>query len=117
MNEAETKLPLIAALNYAADGLGLYRAELARILCLLCRDVSESANLDLLLNDNKRVQKKAERFVFFYELLEARFRNDSAGMVHWFRKYNATLGTTPFHAMVDDNRLEDVIAELAQPAR
>ncbi|WP_455208363.1 hypothetical protein [Kaarinaea lacus] len=117
MNYAETDLSLVAAVNHATDSLGLYRAELARILCLLCRDVSESANLDLLLDDNKRVQKKAERFVYFYELLEERFRNDSAGMVHWFRKYNATLGTTPFHAMVDDDRLEDVIAELAQSAR
>ena len=63
-----TGLPLIASVNHATDSLGLYRAELARILCLKCGDVSDSIHLESLLSDNIDIQKKAERFVVFHEL-------------------------------------------------
>ena len=109
---AHTDLPLIASVNHATDSLGLYRAELARILCLKCGDVSDSIHLKTLLSDNIELQKKAERFVAFHELLENRFPGDSVAMLHWFRKENTNLCTTPFLAIVDDGRLEDVIIEL-----
>lgn len=105
-------LSLIASVNHATDSLGLYRAELARILCLKCGDVSDSIHLESLLSDNIELQKKAERFVVFHELLENSFPGDSVAMLHWFRKENTSLGTTPFLAIVDDGRLEDVIIEL-----
>ena len=116
MQSAGLDLSLIAALNHAADSLGLYRAELARILRLLCPDVSDPEHLEKLLSDNKEVREQAERFVYFHALLEAQFPDNSTGMVHWFRKKNVRLSTTPFHAMVDHGRLEDVIAELAEHA-
>jgi len=50
--------------------------------------------------------------VHFYELLDSKLSNDTAAMIHWFRKDNVELGTTPFLAVVDEGRLEDVIAEL-----
>ena len=50
--------------------------------------------------------------MYFYELLESKLANDTAAMIHWFRKDNVKLGTTPFLAMVDEGRLEGVIAEL-----
>ncbi|NOY15504.1 MAG: hypothetical protein GXP23_00975 [Gammaproteobacteria bacterium] len=43
------RLPLIAEVNYAADALGMYRAEQARILCLKCYNVSDFMLLGLLL--------------------------------------------------------------------
>lgn len=104
---------LIASVNHATDSLGLYRAELARILCLKCVDVSDSIHLESLLMDNTDVQKTAEQFVMFYQLLELRFLDDSVAMLHWFRKENMNLGTSPFLAMVDDARLEDVIIWLS----
>ncbi len=107
-----TDLPLIASVNRATDSLGLYRAELARILCLKCGDVSDSIHLESLLSDNIDIQKKAERFVAFHELLENSFPGDSVAMLHWFRKENTNLSTTPFLAIVDDGRLEDVMIEL-----
>jgi hypothetical protein len=33
-------------------------------------------------------------------------------MMHWFRRQHAVLGTTPLLAIVDDGRLDDVIAQL-----
>lgn len=40
---------LIAEINYSADQLLLYRAELGRIFGLKCNDVSEPGKLDDLL--------------------------------------------------------------------
>jgi hypothetical protein len=106
-------LTLIASVNHATDSLGLYRAELARILCLKCGDVSDSVHLEALLGGNIEIQKKAERFVVFHELLENNFQGDTVAMLNWFRRDNTSLGTSPFLAMVDEGRLEDVIIELS----
>lgn len=86
MQQISTHLSLIASANRATDGLGLYRAELARILGLKCADVSDSIHLEFLLGDNIGIRKKAERFVAFHELLENNFSGDSVAMLHWFRK-------------------------------
>ena len=102
----------IASLNYAIDSLGMFRAELARILCLKCQDVSDSYQLALLLDENTQARNKARRFLEFFQLLEKKFDGDDVGLVHWFRKQNSVLGTTPLLAMVDADRLEDVIALL-----
>jgi hypothetical protein len=110
---AASCLSLIASINYATDNLGLYRAELARILCLKCGDVSDSIHLESLLCKNREVQIRAERFVLFHQLLSNCFEDNSVAMLHWFRKENNLLGTSPFLAVVDDGRLEDVIIELS----
>lgn len=101
---------LIAAINYATDNLGLYRAELARILGLMCGDVAESRQLEILLDHNPESRKQAERFVFFASRLEMLFSHDRCRMTHWFRTEHKILGTSPFLAMVDENRLEEVIS-------
>lgn len=107
--QPESNLPLIAAVNHAADMLGLYRAELARILDLNCADVSDAQQLELLLQENRAVRAAAESFIVFYQLLERKFSNDTVAMVHWFRKEHASLGTTPFLAMIDNIQLNTVI--------
>jgi len=50
--------------------------------------------------------------VYCCQLLEARFAGE-AGRLRWFRTQHAKLGATPFLAMVDEGRLEDVIAVLS----
>jgi hypothetical protein len=112
-----TKLPLLAELNHAADSLGLYRAELARILGRNCAEVSDVKTLQTLLRDDGDVRRQSENFVCFYRLLEQSLAHDSVAMVHWFRKQHAALGTTPFLAVVDEARLDEVIAQLQSPAQ
>lgn len=112
MNNQSNSLSLIASLYHATDILGLYRADLARILGLMCENVSTPNYLERLLSENAAYLQKAKRFVYFFELLDSRFPASEENMIHWFRKDNTALGTSPFLAMVDDNRLEDVIAEL-----
>jgi len=106
-------LSLIASINYATDSLDLYRAELARILGLMCQDVGSSMQLEILLNRDSEARMRAERFVFFVSRLEAMFHHDRSRMVHWFRAENKSLGTSPFIAMVDENRLEEIISVMS----
>ena len=111
-NRTSIKLSLPGELSHASDSLGLYRAELARILGLTCAEVSDANTLASLLRRDHAVRERAQRFVCFYRLLEQRFAHDSVAMVHWFRKPHAVLDTTPFLAIVDHARLDDVIAQL-----
>jgi len=110
-----TRLSLTAELNHAADSLGLYRAELARILGLMCGDVSGAGMLQTLSRADSEPRRRAERFVCIYRLLEQAFAHDDVAMVHWMRRSHASLGTTPLLAIVDDGRMDDVIA-LLRPA-
>lgn len=105
-------LSLLGGLSHAGDSLGLYRAELARILGLKCGEVSDAKTLQSLLQHDREVCRRAERFVCFYRLLEQKCAHDSVAMVHWFRRQHAALGTTPFLAIVDQTRLDDVIEQL-----
>lgn len=107
-------LSLIASVNHATDTLGLYRAELARILGLNCADVSDSQNLELLFESNTAVRSRAELFIRFFLLLEMLFPDDTVLMVNWIRKDNVDLGTTPFLAMVDFGKLSDVVDVLQE---
>jgi hypothetical protein len=100
VHQSQSRLPLIAAVNHAADGLGL-----------LCDDVSDCRQLAALLETDPGCWQRAKRFVYCYELLEAHHAAET-DRVHWLRRPHAGLGTTPFLAMVDDVRLEDVIAAL-----
>ncbi len=107
-------LTLIAEINRACDQLGLLRAELARILGLMCHDVSDSRELEKLLLDTNACQKRARRFIHLYSLLEQHFNQDSVAIINWFRKHHTALNTSPFLALVDEDRIEDII-QILQP--
>jgi len=108
------RLPLIAEINHAVDALGMYRAELARILCLKCDDVSDSMQLELLLGDDPEIAYRAKRFTYLYALLDKQFSGDAAAIAHWVHRENEFLGTTPLLAMVDQGRMEDVVAVISR---
>lgn len=114
MNNKAITLSLMASVNHAADSLGLYRAELARILGLMCQDVSNPGQLESLLNSQSQYQLRAEQFVRFYDSLDRQFSGDSVAMTNWFRRDNVSLGTTPFLALVDQGRLDETI-DLLKP--
>jgi hypothetical protein len=107
-------LSLIASINHATDTLGLYRAELARILELNCADVSDSHKLELLIKSSLAVRSRAELFVRLFYLLETVFPDDMALIINWLHKDNNELGTTPLLAMVDQGRLSDVVDALQE---
>ena len=96
MKIEDTRLSLIAEINLACDTLGLYRAELARILGLMCQDVSDSRTLEKLLQEDRHYQQRAELFILLFHELEKRFKEDNVATLNWFRRHNANLETTPF---------------------
>jgi hypothetical protein len=105
--------PLIAEINHAVEMLGMYRAELARILHLKFFDVSNPIMLEILLSDNDELVLRAKRFVKLYALLEKQFSGDVTAMANWVRRENVLLETTPLLAMVVQDRTEDIIALLS----
>lgn len=103
---------LITQVEYAMEQLGLYRAELARILGLHCDDVSDAVQLELLLDTSQVIHHQAERFIRMFRLAELFCSKENHPITNWFRQPMDELGTSPFYAMVDQGRLEDLVALL-----
>lgn len=112
MNQSKNNLSFIAEVNHTTDCLGLYRAELTRILVLMCSGVSDSMHLESILMRDIQSQQLAKKFVKFYELLSLKYSNDIPAMMLLFRKENVILGTKPILTLVDEGRLEDILCEL-----
>lgn len=94
----------------AGELLGLYRAEVARILGFQCADISALYDGGLVLEPGSAAWDRAVLFVQFYQALYDRMAGDGARMWHWLRADNRELGRSPFLLMVDDGRLPDVLA-------
>jgi hypothetical protein len=71
---------LIAAVNHATDTLGLYRAELARILGLKCAEISDSRTLELILTSNTAIRNRAKLFIRFFMLLQTALSIDKKAL-------------------------------------
>ena len=96
----------------AGELLGLYRAEVARVLGVHCDDVSALYDGRWLLAPGSAAWRQAVLFVGFYNLLYRCMAGDGPRMVHWLRADSAALGSSPFLLMVDAGRLHDVVALL-----
>ena len=99
----------------AGELLGLYRAEVARVLGLHCDDVSALFEGRLLLTSNSTAWTQAELFVRLYNALFDRMQGDGPRMVHWLRADNSELGSSPFLLMVDAGQLARVVAYAEGP--
>ncbi len=94
----------------AGELLGLYRAEVARILGVQCDDVSALYEGRWLLAPESAAWTQAALFVRLYSALFDRMAGDGPRMVHWLRADHAVLGCSPFLLMVDAGRLAEVVA-------
>jgi len=100
---------LTPAVLQAADILGLYGAELARILNVLCSDISLMSNGKKLLESGSEAWDRGVRFLEFYELLGKKLGHNEAAMCHWLRTEHKQLQRTPLLEMVDHNGLKNVM--------
>ncbi len=96
--------------------LGLYQAELARILCIKCGDIGQLASGRRCLEPGSEPWRQARRLVRLYQALYARQDGNGAAMCHWLRVPQPVLGGVPHLLMVDDGRLVDVVHCLEQAA-
>ncbi|HHJ34430.1 MAG TPA: hypothetical protein ENJ87_01560 [Gammaproteobacteria bacterium] len=88
--------------------LGMYHAELARILGQQCTDIGELTSGRRCIEKDSGAWHKAKLFIDTYHLLYERFAGDGVAIYHWMRAYNADLDGTPHLLMVDDGKLREI---------
>lgn len=66
--------------------------------------------LESLLLEDPEIAFRARQFMYLYNLLDEQFSGDTAAMAHWMRRKKCVSGYAPLLAMVDQGRMEDVIA-------
>ena len=101
---------LTQAVLQIVEMLGLYQAELARILRLRCGDIGRLAAAQQNLEPATPAWEQALLLVRCYRALYVVQHGDGVAMRHWLRVPDATLGGVPHLLMVDDGRLADVVA-------
>lgn len=103
---------LSQAVLQITDLLGLYQAELARVLHLKCADIGELAAARWCLEPGSEAWEQALLFVRFYRALFASMAGDGVAMRHWLRVEHASLGGVPHLLIVDADRLQQVVTTL-----
>jgi hypothetical protein len=97
----------------AADMLGLYQTELARILGLQCGGIGRLARAQWCLESGTPAWSQAVLLVCCYRTMYEHCRGDGVAMVHWQRVEQPVPDATPRRLMVDEGRLADVVDLLA----
>lgn len=92
--------------------LGIYHAELARILHLQCVDIGGISNSQKNIQKNSETWLHAEKFIQMYECLYLKHNGDETRIYNWLRKENNELDGVPLYLMVDELRIDDVIKNI-----
>jgi hypothetical protein len=108
---------LTPAVLQAADMLGMYRAELARVLHLQCRHVGRLSEAREHLVPGTEAWHQAALFIRIYQALHAVMNGDEVAMCHWLRAHNKDLLGVPLLLLVDDDRLSEVLRHLEHAGR
>ena len=103
---------LTQAVLQIVDMLGLYQAELARVLRLKCGDIGRLAAAQQCLEPTTPAWDQAQLLVRCYRALYSVHNGNGVAMRHWLRVTEDTLGGVPHLLIVDDGRLADVVAWL-----
>ena len=96
--------------------LGLYQAELARVLRIKCGDIGQLASGRRCLEQGSEAWRQASLLVRLYRALYARHNGNGAAMCHWLRVPLVALGGVPHLLLVDEDRLADVVRFLERAA-
>jgi len=107
-----SEIALTRAVIQIAQMLGMYHAELARILFLQCSDVGDLTNAKASLKKHSTSWQSAEKLVTLFEKLFDYCDGNEAKMHNWLRKYNSKLDGEPLYLIVDELRIDDVVQVL-----
>lgn len=94
--------------------LGIYHAELARILHLQCADIGEMGGGGKTLVASSEAWEQALMFIELYECLYQYCSGEEACMHNWLRKQQPVMQGAPLYLMVDELRIKDVILCIRQ---
>ena len=97
--------------------LGLFQAELARVLHLKCGDIGELASARHCLEPGTEAWEQALLLVRFYRALYAGTGGNGVAMRHWLRVDNEALGGVPHLLIIDEDRLQEVVVYLEDFSR
>ncbi len=86
--------------------LGMYNAELARILGQQCGDIGELTSGQRCIKKDSETWRRAALFIDTYNQLFDYFKGDGVAMYHWMRAHNEHLHGTPHFLIVDDKKLQ-----------
>ena len=89
--------------------LGIFHAELARILGLKCADITQLGNSQRRISADTKAWHEAEKLIKIYENLYQKYSGDEQAIYHWLRKHNRELQGVPLYLMVDELRIDDVL--------
>ena len=89
--------------------LGMYHAELARVLRLNCADIGELAEARKVIEKSSQAWLQAQKFITLYERLFDYCAGDETCMCHWLRKHRVDINGAPLYVMVDELRIDDVL--------
>ena len=103
---------LTQAVLQVTQMLGIYHAELARILHLKCADIGELSNVGNVISINSTAWIQAQKYIELYENLYYLYEGNEALINNWLRKKNNILQAIPLYLMVDDLRIDDVLKVL-----
>jgi hypothetical protein len=104
-NSCESERELSQSVMQVTEMLGMYNAELARILGQQCGDIGKLSSGQRCLKQQTRAWEQAVLFVRTYNLLFDYFEGDGVAMYHWMRASNHRLHGTPHFLIVDDGKL------------
>jgi len=102
----ESERKLSQSVIQVTELLGMYQAELARILGQQCGDIGELTSGKRCIKQDSKAWRQAVLFIETYNFLYDYFEGDSIAMYHWMRADNKHLKGTPHFLIVDDGRLE-----------
>ena len=97
--------------------LGMYHAELARILGQQCGDIGELSCGKRCIERDSEAWSQAKLFIETYHHLFDYFEGDSVAMYHWMRADNDRLNGIPHFLIVDDGQLQRIHDYLYQANR
>jgi len=103
---------LTQAVLQVTQMLGIYHAELARILHVQCADIGALSNAEKTISKNTTQWHQAEKYIKLYEGLYILFNGDEPLINNWLRKNNKSLKSVPLYLMVDELRIDDVLNAL-----
>ena len=113
-NSYESERALSQSVIQVTEMLGMYHAELARILGQQCGDIGKLSSGQICLRKETQSWQQAELFIETYNLLFDYFEGDGVAMYHWMRASNHLLDGTPHFMIVDDDKLATVHNYLQQ---
>jgi len=107
-NPCESERKLSQSVIQVIELLGMYHAELARILGQQCGDIGELSCGKRCIKRDSEAWLQAKLFIETYHLLFDYFDGNSVAMYHWMRASNDQLHGTPHFLIVDDAQLQRI---------